>query len=103
MHDLENAITQRRSIRMFLPDREVPSELLCEAFELAIRAPSNSNTQPWRLYFASGAARRRLVTALLTAARARPPQVPPLPQAFAHYRSDTGKVVYGSMGISRDD
>jgi nitroreductase len=103
MYDLEDAIRQRRSIRMFLPDRPVPRELLQEALELAIRAPSNSNVQPWHLYFASGAARDRLVAALLEAANAGPPKVPPLPKAFAHYRSDTGKVVYGSMGIARED
>ncbi len=103
MYDLEDVIRQRRSIRMFLPDRPVPRELLHEALDLAIRAPSNSNVQPWHLYFASGAARDRLVAALLEAAEAGPPKVPPLPEAFAHYRSDTGKVVYGSMGIARDD
>ncbi|OBA61298.1 oxidoreductase [Mycobacterium sp. 1100029.7] len=103
MYDLEDAIRQRRSIRMFLPDRPVPRRLIRESLDLAIHAPSNSNVQPWQLFFASGSARDRLVTALMTAARAGPPQVPPLPDAFAHYRSDTGKVVYGSMGIARDD
>jgi nitroreductase len=103
MYDLEDAIRQRRSIRMFLPDRPVPQELVHDALDLAIRAPSNSNVQPWHMYFASGAARERLVAALLEAAQAGPPKVPPLPEAFAHYRSDTGKVVYGSMGIARED
>ncbi|MCV7429281.1 nitroreductase [Mycobacterium montefiorense] len=103
MYDLEDAIRRRRSIRMFLPDRPVPRELLHEALDLASCAPSNSNVQPWHLYFASGAARGRLVAALLEAAEAGPPKVPPLPESFAHYRSDTGKVVYGSMGITRDD
>jgi nitroreductase len=103
MYDLEKVITQRRSIRMFLPDRPVPRELVHESLELAIRAPSNSNVQPWHVFFASGAARERLVAALLEAATAGPPKVPPLPEDFVHYRSDTGKVVYGSMGIARDD
>lgn len=103
MYDLEDAIRQRRSIRMFLPDRPVPRELVHEALDLAIHAPSNSNVQPWQLFFASGPARQRLVAALLDAAQAGPPKVPPLPAAFSHYRSDTGKVVYGSMGIARDD
>ena len=103
MYDLEDAIRQRRSIRMFLPDRPVPRELVHDALDLAVHAPSNSNVQPWHMFFASGAARRRLVTALLEAAQTGPPKVPALPDAFAHYRSDTGKVVYGSMGIARDD
>ena len=65
MSDLEQAIDARRSIRMFLPDRPVPREVVDEALELAIRAPSNSNIQPWHLVLASGAARDRLVKALL--------------------------------------
>jgi nitroreductase len=103
MYDLEDTIRQRRSIRMFLPDRPVARELLDEALDLAIRAPSNSNIQPWHVVFATGAARDRLVTALLEAAHAGPPKVPELPEHFVHFRSETGKVVYGSMGIARDD
>jgi nitroreductase len=103
MYDLDDAIKQRRSIRMFLRDRPVPRELIDEALDLAIRAPSNSNIQPWHVVFASGAARGRLVAALLEAAQAAPPKVPALPEHFSHFRSDTGKVVYGSMGIARDD
>jgi nitroreductase len=103
MYDLENAIRQRHSIRMFLPDRPVSRELIVETVDLAIRAPSNSIVQPWHVVFASGAARDRLVAALLEAAQAAPPKVPALPEHFGHFRSETGKVVYGSMGIARDD
>jgi nitroreductase len=103
MDNLEDVIRNRRSIRMFLPDRPVARELVDEAVDLAIRAPSNSNIQPWHLVFASGPARDRLVAALLGAAQAGPPKVPELPEHFTHFRSDTGKVVYGSMGIARDD
>jgi nitroreductase len=103
MYDLEDVIRQRRSIRMFLPDRPVPRKLLDEALDLAIRAPSNSNIQPWHVVFVSGAARNRLVAALLEAANAGPPKVPALPEHFTHFRSETGKVVYGSMGIGRGD
>jgi hypothetical protein len=46
MHDLEQVIRERRSTRMFLPDKPVPRELVDEALELAVRAPSNSNIQP---------------------------------------------------------
>jgi nitroreductase len=88
---------------MFLPDRPVPRALVDEALDLAIRAPSNSNIQPWHMVFASGPARDRLVAALLEAAQSGPPKVPELPEHFAHFRSDLGKVVYGSMGIERGD
>ena len=103
MYDLEQAINERRSIRMFLPDKPVPRELVDRALELAIRAPSNSNVQPWHLRLVSGAARDRLVAALLDEASSKPPVVPELPDLFAHLRRELGAKVYGSMGITRDD
>jgi nitroreductase len=103
MLDLDGVINERRSTRMFLPDRPVPRALLDEALALAVRAPSNSNIQPWHMVFASGAARDRLVAALLEEARSKPPRVPPLPEAYAHVRRQLGAQVYGAMGVARDD
>jgi nitroreductase len=103
MYDLEQAIRERRSTRMFLPHKPVPRELVDEALALAVRAPSNTNIQPWHMVFATGAARDRLVTALLAAARSKPPEIPPLPEACAHIRSEMGALVSGSMGIARED
>ncbi|MEV6135707.1 nitroreductase [Nocardia sp. NPDC051990] len=103
MSDLEEVIRERHSTRMFLPDRPVPRRLMDDALALAVRAPSSSNIQPWQLVFASGAARDRLVAALLHEARMRPPEIPPLPPAFAHLRRELGAQVYGSMGIARED
>ena len=103
MYDLEEAIRERRSTRMFLPEQPVARKLIDEALDLAIRAPSNSNIQPWHVVFASGPARDRLVAALLQEASTKPPNVSSLPEAFAHIRRDLGAQVYGSMGIARDD
>lgn len=103
MHDLENAITDRRSIRLFLRDKPVPMDLVTESLELAIRAPSNSNIQPWHMVFASGPARDRLAEALLEQADIAAPNVPALPPSFAHLRSELGALVYGTMGIARHD
>jgi nitroreductase len=103
MYDLEDAITQRHSTRMFLRDKPVPMDLVHEALTLAMRAPSNSNIQPWHLVLASGPAKDRLVEALLEVAAVESPAVPVLPEAFAHMRRDLGALVYGSMGIARDD
>lgn len=102
MSDLEDAIRERRSTRMFLP-RPVPKELVDRALALAVRAPSNSNIQPWHMVFASGPARDRLVAALLDEARSKPPAIPPMPDAFEHTRRELGAQVYGSMGLTRDD
>ena len=65
MSDLERAIFERHSTRMFLP-RPVPGRLSTKPWPwpLARHAPSNSNIQPWRLVFACGAARNRLKDAL---------------------------------------
>ena len=103
MYDLEDAITGRRSTRMFLRDKPVPPHLVHEALTLAMRAPSNSNIQPWHLVLASGPARDRLAEALLEVAAVESPAVPVLPDGFAHMRRDLGALVYGSMGISRHD
>jgi nitroreductase len=103
MYDLEEAVTERRSSRLFLRDKPVPPALVDEALTLAMRAPSNSNVQPWHLILASGPARDRLVEALLEEAHAASPKVPVLPEAFAHMRRDLGALVYGSMGIARHD
>ncbi|MDT5077443.1 MAG: hypothetical protein QOJ80_2080 [Mycobacterium sp.] len=103
MHDLDDTILARHSTRLFLRDKPVPRELVIEALELAIRAPSNSNIQPWRLVFNSGPARDRLVNALLEEAQKGEPQVPSLPEEFHHFRSNLGALVYGSMGVPRHD
>ena len=103
MYDLEQAITDRHSTRLFLPDKPVPMKLVNESLELAVRAPSNSNVQPWHVVFASGAARDRLAKALLAEADTSSPAVPPLPESFAHLRRELGALLYGTMGVARDD
>jgi nitroreductase len=100
--DLDQAIRERHSTRMFLP-QPVPRELVEEALALAVYAPSNSNIQPWHMVFASGAPRDRLVNALLEEAQRRPPNIPPLPESFQHYRRELGAQVYGAMGIALED
>ena len=74
MLDLDQAIRERHSTRLFLP-QPVPRELLNEALALAQHAPSNSNIQPWHMVFASGACRDRLVAALIDEAQRRPPNM----------------------------
>jgi nitroreductase len=103
MYDIDETIKGRHSIRKFLP-RPVPKDLLCECLELAQRAPSNSNIQPWRMFFATGPDRDRLKEALLEVARENAPNVPPLPEHFAHFRKELGAQVYGvGMGIPSTD
>ncbi|MBR8832545.1 MAG: nitroreductase [Stigonema ocellatum SAG 48.90 = DSM 106950] len=102
MFDLDQTIKNRHSTRKFL-SQPVPRTLLDEALTLAQHAPSNSNIQPWRVVFAEGVRRDRLQEALLNQAKQQQPNIPPLPEAFQHYRQELGTQVYGAMGIARED
>lgn len=51
---LDQAITERRSIRGFKPD-PIPRSVLEEIIALANRAPSSMNTQPWHFHVVTGA------------------------------------------------
>jgi hypothetical protein len=66
-HGMRQAIDQvvrtRRSIRRFT-DRPVSKKLLVEILDIAGRAPSNSNMQPWRVYVVGGAAKDKLAQGL---------------------------------------
>jgi nitroreductase len=103
MTELADVVRDRRSTRLFLRDKPVPRELLDEALELAMRAPSNSNVQPWRLFIASGPRRDRLVEALLEEASVELPVTTGIPENYLPLRQELGALVYGSMGIARHD
>lgn len=57
---VDAAIENRSCVRAFLPD-PVPRGMVEEILQVASRAPSGSNTQPWRVYVLQGAARDELV------------------------------------------
>jgi nitroreductase len=108
MHDLDETIRERRSVRGFLPDRPVPREIIREALELAQRAPSNCNVQPWRVFIASGAGCDRLRGALLQAvttkiAPAPDDPVDEFPGAYRRLQVDCAVALYQEMGIERHD
>lgn len=103
MTGLTDVVRDRRSTRLFLRDKPVPRELLDEALSLAMRAPSNSNVQPWRLFVASGPRRDRLVEALLEEASVELPVTTGIPEKYIPLRQELGALVYGAMGIARHD
>ncbi|MEZ0356209.1 nitroreductase [Mycobacterium sp. SA01] len=103
MSELDQVVRARRSTRLFHSGRPVQRADVLEALDLARRAPSNSNSQPWHLVFASGPALDRLVAALVNASRDREPAIPPLPAEFENAKFALGEQLYGSMGIARDD
>ena len=51
--DVTEAIKARKSIRGYKPD-PVPKEVLTEILEIASRAPSSMNTQPWEFTVIAG-------------------------------------------------
>jgi len=59
--------------------------------------------QPWRLFLASGPRRDRLADALLAAAAIELPVTAGLPESYLPLRRELGALVYGAMGIARDD
>ncbi|MEO6897717.1 MAG: nitroreductase family protein, partial [Caldimonas sp.] len=51
---VEAAITSRRSVRAYLPTPIAPATI-ARILEIASRAPSGTNTQPWKVYVLTGA------------------------------------------------
>ena len=48
----QSLLQTRHSVRGFLP-QPVPQAVMEQVVELASRAPSNCNTQPWKVYVVS--------------------------------------------------
>ena len=59
-HSVDQAITGRHSVRAFT-SQTVDKATLLELLNIAARAPSGTNCQPWQVYVATGAARDRIV------------------------------------------
>jgi nitroreductase len=110
VNDVDQAIASRRSIRRFLPT-QVPAETVEAILDVAARAPSGTNMQPWRGYVLAGAAKDRLIAAVQTAFDAGEPghvqEVPYYPDAFfdpyLSRRREVGWGLYGLLGIARGE
>ena len=63
---VEAAIATRRSVRAFLPT-PVPRALVERILDVAARAPSGTNMQPWRVHVLTGEPKERLSAALVRA------------------------------------
>ncbi len=106
---ISEAARTRRSIRAFL-DKPVPPETLREVLEIAARAPSGGNLQPWRLYVLAGAALAEFKAgthARMAANRSPDPleyHVYPenLWEPHRTQRFRVGEQMYALLGISRE-
>ena len=63
---VDEAITSRMSMRAYTPEA-VPRPTIEAILEVASRAPSGTNTQPWRVYVVQGASRDSLVAKVCAA------------------------------------
>jgi len=113
---VETAIESRQSIRAFMPT-PVPRPLLERLLALASRAPSGTNTQPWKVYVLQGASRDALVQKVCAAhdaVRADPALAEQYREAYDYYpkqwispyierRRENGWSLYGLLGITKGD
>ena len=113
---VDEAITSRSSIRAFIA-QPVPRETLTQLLEVASRAPSGTNCQPWRVYVLQGASRNTLadkVCAAHDALRADPSLASQYAEEYDYYpqqwvspyidrRRENGWGLYGLLGIGKAD
>lgn len=107
--NVTKAVQSRRSIRAFL-DRPVPPALLREAVQLAARAPSGGNVQPWQIHVLAGEPLREfkaIMQVQATKAPKQPPQYAVYPEnLWEPHRSaryELGEQMYALLGVPRED
>lgn len=102
------AIATRRSIRRFL-STPIPDKVILDLLDVAARAPSGQNMQPWHVHVVTGETRARLCGEV-SAAAARGEQEDEYAYFPSHirepYRSRRRKIgfdLFGIYGIQKDD
>jgi nitroreductase len=109
---VDAAITSRRSIRAFLPT-PVPRETIERILAVASRAPSGTNTQPWKVTVLTGDAKTRL-SAAIRRAYDDPAERARHAEEYVYYptewvspyidrRRKVGWDLYGLLGITKTD
>lgn len=116
MAAVDAAITSRMSVRAFTP-QDVSRETLQDILQLASRAPSGTNTQPWKVYVMQGRSRQTLVDKVCAAhdaMRVDPALAAEYTEAYDYYpekwvspyidrRRENGWGLYGVLGIGKGD
>ena len=114
---VDAAIESRFSCRAFLREQPVPRALLEEILAVASRAPSGTNTQPWKVYVLQDAARDALadkVCAAHDALYADPSLAETYREEYDYYptkwvapyidrRRENGWGLYGLLGIAKGE
>jgi nitroreductase len=114
---VDAAIESRFSCRAFLRDREVPRQVIEDILRVASRAPSGTNTQPWKVYVLQGAPRNALVDKVCAAhdaVYADPALASEYREEYDYYptkwvspfidrRRENGWGLYGLLGIAKGE
>ena len=113
---VDHAITSRMSARAFT-QQTVSQEIITDILQVASRAPSGTNTQPWKVYVLQGASRDALVDKVCAAheaMRANPEVAKQYTEPYDYYpekwvspyidrRRENGWSLYGLLGIGKAD
>ncbi len=113
---VDAAITSRMAVRAFT-QQAVAREDIEALLQVASRAASGTNTQPWKVYVLQGASRDTLVAKVCSAhdaVRARPELAQQYREAYDYYpekwvspyidrRRENGWGLYGLLGIGKAD
>ena len=111
-----DAIASRMSVRAFTPE-PVAREVIANLLQTASRAPSGTNTQPWKVYVLQGESQASLVNKVCAAhdaIRAQPELAADYREAYDYYpekwvspyidrRRENGWGLYGLLGIGKGD
>ncbi len=114
--DVDSAIASRLSVRAFT-QQPVALQTLMEILQLASRAPSGTNTQPWKVYVLQGDSRNSLVQKVCAAhdaMRLNPALASEYQEEYDYYpekwispyidrRRENGWSLYGLLGITKGD
>ena len=108
MH-LIDALHARKSVRAFRPD-PVSREIVEELLQLASRAPSGTNIQPWKVHIVAGDVRQQLEREVLAHrdtdppdARAEFPRTGKRKEPYTGRMRKLGKDMYSLIGIPKGD
>ena len=113
---IQQAMDSRMSARAF-KQQAVSKDIISDILHMASRAPSGTNTQPWKVYVLQGESRNSLVTKVCAAhdeIRAHPEKAADYREAYDYYpekwvspyidrRRENGWSLYGLLGIGKAD
>ena len=109
---VDGAMAARRSVRAFLPD-PVPHETIAAILDVAARAPSGVNTQPWKVHVLTGPALKAMSRAIVAvfddpvASKEHVADFNSYPDEwvapYVERRRRVGWDLYGLLGIKKGD